>query len=789
MAKQENPKQKSLFDLPVQRDLPAPPEPDYAQSLALRLDSMNRDELEQEIAKHNQLYNEGHPIIPDPLFDRLTRRLESIAPQSKALDALTSPEVASNGKVVHQVPMLSLAKAYSAGEVTDFLGKFEGDFLGSPKIDGLACSIQYDANGDLLRASTRGDGQVGDDITANVRYIRAIPHHIDMPGLEVRGEVYMPLSSFRKFEGDKKSPRNLAVGGLKQKNPADTALYGLSFFGYEAVGREFATEHEKYETLRKLGFTPVDYHWFKRNEIASLIDEVHRYCESETANRKNWDFDADGLVFKVDDTAVQKSLGVTDHHPKCAIAYKFAGDEGTTTLKSVEWQVAKSGVITPVASFDPLYLSGAMVQRASLSNAAQVENFPVETEDGKTTSEQHLKLNAEIRVSRRGGVIPHVESMVGYDASLPDIELPAVCPSCGSAVIRDGLFLRCSNPDNCPSTGQALIENYVKTIGIMGFGEKIIANLYDNGSVKTPADLYRLSVQDIALAVAQSDDGMLDPDALLPPKLYRAIQDSRSQDLATFLESLSIPALGKVTSKELAKKLTTLVLVISASPEQIFDALEYKTKPIESDLGLKYYQKLHHTQTNQNLSIESYIRKYITSKPDHIQYLSGSFQSTDNIYTANAEQLQTAIQNAARYAQVSKAAIVQSIYKGLNQRHLLINDLLQFVTIIQPQMNISPTAGPFANMSFLFTGSLASMKREEAQARVEALGGKSATGVSKNLSVLVATSNTSTKWKKAEELNAKGANIQLWTEEKFIEMLNAHSKSNEHSESIEQDDN
>ena len=771
MAKQDTPKQKSLFDLPEQRNLPLSPEPDYAQSLALRLDSMSREELEQEIAKHNQLYNEGHPIIPDPLFDRLTLRLEAIAPQSPALDALTSPEVASNGKVVHQIPMLSLAKAYSAGEVTEFLGKFKGDFLGSPKIDGLACSIQYDANGDLLRASTRGDGQIGDDITANVRYIKAIPRHIDMPGLEVRGEVYMPLSSFRKFEGDKKSPRNLAVGGLKQKNPADTALYGLSFFGYEAVGHEFATEHEKYETLRNLGFTPVDYHWFKRGEITSLIDEVHRYCETETASRKNWDFDADGLVFKVDDTAMQRSMGFTDHHPKCAIAYKFAGDEGTTVLKSVEWQVAKSGVITPVANFDPLYLSGAMVQRASLSNAAQVESFPVETSDGKPAAPGHLKLNAEIRVSRRGGVIPHVESMIGCDASQPDIGLPSVCPSCGSAVVRDGLFLRCSAPDNCPSTGQALIENYVKTIGIMGFGEKIIANLYDNGSVKTPADLYRLSVQDIALAVAQSDDGMLDPDAVLPPKLYRAIQDSRTQDLASFLESLSIPALGKVTSKELAKKLTTIDRVRSATPEQLFDALEYRTKPIESDVGFKYYQKLHQTQTNPTLAVESYIRKYITHKPDHILYLSEYFQTPESIYAASPDQLQTAIQNAARYAQVSDAAIVQSIYKGLKQRRLLIEDLLQFVSIIQNQAIENSASGPFSNLSFLFTGSLASMKREEAQARVEALGGKAATGVSKNLSVLVATSNTSTKWKKAEELNAKGANIQLWTEENFLKAL------------------
>ena len=762
-------KQKSLFDNISSENTTS--DTSYAQQLAARLDTMTQAELEAEIDKHNQLYNEGRPIIPDPLFDKLTVRLQTIAPQSPELNTLTTPALGQTSKkVAHAIPMLSLAKAYSASEVLEFLKKFDGDFLGSPKIDGLACSIQYDENGDIKCASTRGDGQIGDDITANVRYIQAIPHHIDMPNLEVRGEVYMPISSFKKFEGEKKSPRNLAVGGLKQKTPSDTALYGLSFFGYEAVGQHFDTEHEKYETLRKLGFTPVNYHLFKRREIVSLIDEIQQYCDRETAARPSWDFDADGLVFKIDDTAVQQSMGVTDHHPKCAIAYKFAGDEGITVLKTVEWQVAKSGVITPVANFEPLYLSGAMVQRASLSNAAQVELFPVDSGDDTPTVFRHLKLGASIKVSRRGGVIPHVESMSGYDETLPDIPLPEVCPSCGATVIREDLFLKCSDPDNCPSTGQALIENYVKTIGIMGFGEKIIANLYDNGSVKTPADLYRLSVQDIALAVTQSEDGTLDPDAVLPTKLYRAIQDSREQDLATFLESLSIPALGKVTSKLLTKNITSIEAILAATPAQIFVALEYKAKMAEPDIGIRYFQKLHSGQPVSSGTIKSYIRKYITAKPDHIEFLSQNYPTGEELFHASAEDIQNCIQNHTIELQVEKAANVQSIYRGLTQRKDLISDLLQFISISKTEIPVVAN-GPFADMTFLFTGSLASMKREDAQARVEALGGKAASGVSKNLSVLVATSNTSSKWKKAEELNAKGANIQLWTEEMFLKAL------------------
>ena len=766
------PTQKNLFDLPAsQKQSPE-------EILVSRLDHMSVTELASEIELHNRLYNEGNPVISDTLYDRLVERLRRLSPNAPVLNQLTSPaiESAADGKVFHQIPMLSLSKAYTVDEVMDFLAKYSADFIGSPKIDGLACSIRYDRNGDLLQASTRGDGQVGDDITANVRYIHAIPKHIEMPELEVRGEVYMPISSFNAFEGIKKSPRNLAVGGLKQKNPADTASYGLSFFAYEAVGKTFKTEHEKYDTLKSLGFTPVNYHWFKYpagNAAEAVIQirlQVEQYCQHETANRPIWDFDADGLVFKLDDTALQKSLGATDHHPRCAIAFKFAGDEGETVLKTVEWQVAKSGVITPVANFDPLLLSGAMVQRASLSNAAQIEKFP--TSDG---DDQHLKLGATLLVSRRGGVIPHVEKMISCPDHAVDVPLPAFCPSCGAPVIRDNLFLKCSDPDNCPSTGQALIENYLKVVNCLGFGEKIIANLYDGGLIKTPADLYRLSIQDIALAVVQSEDGTLDPDAVLPPKLYHAIQNTKELDLATFLESLSIPALGKVTSKLLAKNLPKLDLVLNANAQQLFEALEYRK--LDSSEGQKLFQRIHDKTPKPGETLESYCKRAVTKKVEFQAYLQAHFETVESLLKATSDEIQQVLVHG--YA--GDAAIVRSISRGLIQRKPLIDDLMQYVTITEPQVQASKTTGAFNNMTFLFTGSLESMKREEAQARVEALGGKAASGVSKNLSVLVATSNTSSKWKKAQELNDKGASIQLWTESDFLAALDKA----EHASSLE----
>ena len=754
------PTQKSLFDAF------APKTQSPEEILTAKLDKMSVPELAAEIDLHNRLYNEGNPVISDPLYDRLVERLRALAPNHPMLNQLTSPDIETTGKVFHQIPMLSLSKAYTVNEVMDFLAKYAADFIGSPKIDGLACSIRYDQNGDLLQASTRGDGQTGDDITANVRYIHAIPKHIEMSGLEVRGEVYMPISSFNAFEGIKKSPRNLAVGGLKQKNPADTAHYGLSFFAYEAVGHEFSTEHEKYDTLKSLGFTPVHYHLFHWPQLgiteglAQIRHDVEQYCQRETASRPSWDFDADGLVFKLDDTKLQKSLGATDHHPRCAIAFKFAGDEGETILKSVEWQVAKSGVITPVANFEPLLLSGAMVQRASLSNAAQVEKFP--TADDVM---QHLKIGATLLVSRRGGVIPHVEKMVSWDESAQDVVLPTVCPSCGAPVIRDNLFLKCSDPGNCPSTGQALIENYLKVVNCLGFGEKIIANLYDGGLIKTPADLYRLTIQDIALAVAQSEDGTLDPDALLPPKLYNAIQNTRNLELATFLEALSIPALGKVTSKLLAKNLPKLDLVMNATAQQLFDALEYRK--LDKSEAEKLFQRIHEKSLKPGETLEAYCKRAVTKKVEYQNYILAVFKTPEALTNASVDD----VYHALELGYAGDAANIQSISRGFIQRKPLMEDLLQFVKIEEKIPQMTTNSGPFADMTFLFTGSLESMKREEAQSRVEALGGKAATGVSKNLSVLVATSNTSSKWKKAQELNDKGANIQLWTEQVFLEAL------------------
>ena len=779
------------------------------------------DRLADEIRRHNALYREGHPEIRDATFDLLMRRLEAISPAHELLDTFyetvgdedgspsengakrASQAEAASGKkkVQHAVAMLSLDKAYSAREVVEKAKAFSSNFVASPKLDGLACSLRYNVHGDLELASTRGDGRRGDDITANVRYIHAIPKHIQASNVEVRGEIYMPLSSFRKFD-DAVSPRNLAVGGLKQKEPAETAKYGLSFFGYELLGESWQTETEKLARIQALGFQAVDHTLIIRPKNDKWIDEekltpeekkafremhakseeerVSDYIQSMLERRDSWDFEADGLVFKADAVLEQNHENVTIHHPKYAVAFKFQGEEGLTTLRAVEWQVAKTGVITPVAHFDTVVLSGAAIQRATLIHAAHVAHFPTQPPDADSPIHAtHLKLGSQILVSRRGGVIPCVECVVSEPEDAVCVEIPKTCPSCGAPAVILGssakedmdkkqiYYLYCTDPDNCPSTGQALIENYTKLIECMGFGEKIIEALYDANRVSTPADLYRLSVADIAYAIAsaKADKGTaeINLDAILPQKLYDAIQASRTMPLHRFLEALSIPNLGKKTSLDLEKWFGTLENIRNASEADFMRCLYIK------DQGVQFHLKIHAKVRAYDESLAQWFERLKVNQKVSKALRDHYAAREDLILAADVAEIEDVLIESRKKEETKK---MHALRQGLANRKKLIDDLLQYVTLIEPTDHAEKAlSGPFQGMSFLFTGTLQSMKREEAQARIEALGATSASGVSKSLSILVATSHTSSKWKKAEALNQAGASIQLWTEDVFLARL------------------
>ena len=485
-------------------------------------DRMSAKELEAEVRRHNRLYFVEHrPEISDYDFDRLVEALRAKMPDSPALLEIPS-DAAAGAKVRHAVSMLSLDKCYDGKALADWAAKFDGEVVASPKIDGLAISIRYGKDGALVQAATRGDGVEGEEITANARAIKAIPASAGVGGVEIRGEVFMPLSVFSRYRGEFANPRNLAAGAVKQKDPKRTADYSLSFFAYDLLGADAASEEEKYRMLEEMGFSVVEWKLLSKDEMQGGFEEF-------LSKRASYDFETDGVVFKANLVAEQRRLGATAHHPRYAIAYKFQGDSGTTTLLDVEWSVARTGVITPVAIVEPVELSGAMVRRASLHNAGIMKKLGVAK-------------GAKVLMMRRGGVIPNLESVV--EPGQGRIEIPKRCPSCNSPVRMEEDFLYCTAPESCVRMKIGELSHFVKTVGIDGFGEKILAALYDSGQVTDPAELYDLTVEELLPMERMGET--------LAAKLVANVAARRRIPLSLFLQGLGIRELGRHAAKILA---------------------------------------------------------------------------------------------------------------------------------------------------------------------------------------------------------------------------------------------
>lgn len=502
------------------------------------------EDLEREIRRHNKLYFEKNkPEISDYEFDRLVERLKKLKPDSRVLDEIPSEgAVKEFKKVRHTSEMLSLDKCYNDEDFADWMEKFEGDVIVMPKIDGLATELRYDENGDLVLGATRGDGMVGEDITANVRMIEDIPKKIARGPAEIRGEIYMRLSVFKKYKEEFANPRNLAAGGVKQKDPRKTKEYDLSFFGYDLRGPSVKTEHEKFKMIESFGIPTVEYKKVKKEQAA--LKETYEYFLKK---REKHDYETDGVVFRVDSLAEQERLGVTAHHPRFAIAYKFQGDSGTTTLSDVEWSVARTNVITPVGIVEPVELSGATVTHVTLHNYGLMMRLG-------------LRKGSKVVLIRSGGVIPKLET-VAEEGRGEKFTAPEKCPSCGEPTeVRDD-FLYCTNKHGCRSAKMQELEHFMKVIEVDGFGEKLIEKLYDNGFVLDPADFYLLKKENLLELERMGD--------VLATKLIGNVQVKRELTLDVFLRSLGIRELAKHASKLLAKTYGTLERLKEASEDEL----------------------------------------------------------------------------------------------------------------------------------------------------------------------------------------------------------------------------
>lgn len=499
-------------------------------------------ELEKAVRHHNDLYfKKAKPEISDAEFDLMVERLKVLKPASKVLEEVGSDLSESGKKIEHSSPMLSLDKCYNQEDLTAWAAKLSGGVVASPKIDGLAIAIHYDAEGKLFQAETRGDGFKGDDITRNVLEISDIPRRIQQGHVEVRGEVYMRLSVFKRYAGDFANPRNLAAGAVKQKDSKKTGEYGLSFFGYEVLGRAIEEEIDNLRWLKKLGFTPID---------AELLDnkpeELERAYQDLLGKRDKLDYELDGVVYKANLIADQVRLGASAHHPRWAIAYKFQGDSSASFLREVEWSVSRTRAITPIGIIDPVRLSGATVTRVSLHNYGLMKKMKV-------------SIGAKVLVMRRGGVIPNLEQVL--EATKEIVEAPKKCPSCGfpTEVIDD--FLYCTNAKGCRSTKIGELRHFVDVLEIEGFGEKMLEQLYDNGFVEDLPDFFRLTKDDI-LTLERTGD-------ILATKLIDHIQSRRKIPLVIFIRSLGIHELAKSSSQLLVKNFRTLERIRSVTEEEL----------------------------------------------------------------------------------------------------------------------------------------------------------------------------------------------------------------------------
>lgn len=505
------------------------------------IDKMTVKELEQAVRYHNALYFEKNaPVISDYEFDRLTRRLGELKPDSTTLSEI-STEGEERPKIAHLEPMLSLEKAYTEEEVQKWAAKFEGPLLVSPKIDGLAVEIRYDAKGELSLAATRGDGFRGDIITENIRMIEDVPIKLPQGDVEIRGEVYMRLSIFkRRYQGQFANPRNLAAGAVKQKDPRKTQEYGLSFFAYGLRGTNDRSTSDRIGRLKRWNIPVVE---IKKIERAAIGKTFKYFIDQRDA----YDYETDGVVYQTDLIDEQERLGSTAHHPRWSIAYKYQGDSGVTTLQDVEWSVARSRVITPIGIVRPVELSGAQVSRVSLHNYGLMQ-------------EKKLRNGAEVVMVRRGGVIPYLESVKKAGKGKP-FTAPKKCPSCGAATeVRDE-FLYCTNKKSCTRTKIAELEHFIKTAEIDGFGPKLILRLYESNFVSEPADFYDLTKETLLELERMGEK--------LATKLIRNVQDKRTLPLNIFIASLGIREVGPQVAKLLATHLGSFETLRKAGEEEL----------------------------------------------------------------------------------------------------------------------------------------------------------------------------------------------------------------------------
>lgn len=658
-------------------------------------------ELRTALADHNYRYHVlDEPAVPDAVYDDLFRELvdletrfpELIVPDSPTQRVGAAP-VAGFGEVRHGAPMLSLDNAFSSEDVVEFDRRVrerleteaELQYSAEPKLDGAAINLWYEEGG-LVRAATRGDGTVGEDVTHNVRTIRSVPLRLrgrNVPErLEVRGEIFMPRDGFRELNeaarksGDKlfANPRNAAAGSLRQLDPRLTASRPLALFAYGIGATTGASLPERHsETLKRLRDwgLPVA----AQAEVVTGPAGCLAYYEKMLKMRAALPYDTDGVVYKVDDYKLQERLGSIARAPRWAVAHKFPAEEQLTTVQAIEFQVGRTGVLTPVARLQPVFVGGVTVSNATLHNLDEMHRKDVRVGD-------------TVVVRRAGDVIPEVVSVVldRRPAGTSTVKPPARCPVCSSAVVRvEGeAAYRCTAGLVCQAQRKEALRHFAsrRAMNIDGLGTQLIEQLVDQELAATPGGIYRLtSLQLVEL------ERMGERSAA---KLIGAIEKSKATTLERFLYSLGIPEVGEATSKALARHFVKLDAIMEADEAQLAEVQDIG--PVMAAHIVAFFREPH------NRAVISDLRKLGISWDESRQPAT-----TGNL--------------------------------------------------------------PLKGKTFVFTGTLEGMTREEAASKVELLGGKVTGSVTAKTSYLVAGASPGTKLAKAEKLG-----VTVVDESSFLEL-------------------
>tara|TARA_B100000945_G_scaffold85697_1_gene66530 strand:- start:368 stop:2380 length:2013 start_codon:yes stop_codon:yes gene_type:complete len=518
--------------------------------------------LADAVRYHRELYyNHSAPEISDIEFDALWDELKELDPNNAVLHEVGPEPLPGTEKVEHMFPMRSLDKGTSDDDIIHFVTQstFGGKrYLAQPKLDGSALSLEYVA-GNLYRAATRGSGERGEDVTLNAKLVANVPTRLNSPvDCHVRGEVVMPLAVFEeKYRDVSPNPRNLCSGALRQKHGDGKAdASDLVFCAYDVKfpneSPDTVNDSELLSWLQEVGIEPAPWEIFSSDAPQK---EMIEYTTKWGAKRATYEYEIDGIVFKLDNLEQRENLGMTAHHPRWALAWKFPSQEAHSVLLGVDWQTGRTGAVTPVARIAPQMVGGVTVENVTLHNVGEVERLGI-------------KIGDKVKITRRGDVIPKIIENLG-EASLSDmqnrnhadgrkfsaelsiqsIQIPKDCPACGRDLVMEGAFLRCMSLECDARTARALTY-WCRTLEMDGIGEKLIEALLDNGLVKTIADLYRLSHSQISNLERMGDKSAYN--------VLEELGKTRNLNLARFLHALGIERIGPEVATTISQHFTSM---------------------------------------------------------------------------------------------------------------------------------------------------------------------------------------------------------------------------------------